>query len=215
MLTLHKEFLFAGWVFYKDHSTYHLPLADTQWRLIGSIINLQAPGVRREHYDQIITRTIPFYDPDLFIHLWDKVHVSLNVSANLCIRVCVCGSGVQSFFVWSNTFSKKLNKRTNVHLIYNNDDGGDENDDELSSSFTKHFVLFLPSREQWTLTVRCGTATYCKWACTFTSFHFFVVIGIHCFLCVFFWDNFHVQNQGDTFFWVNHYNIIGTAKKLH
>lgn len=46
-------------------------------------------------------------------------------------------------------------------------------------------------------------------------FTFFVVIGIHCFLCVFFWDNFHVQNQGDTFFWVNHYNIIGTTKKLH
>ncbi len=67
-----------------DRSTYHLPLASTQWRLIGPIINSQAPGVRRAPQSDNYMDN-PFYDPGLFIHLGDKVHASPNVSASTCV----------------------------------------------------------------------------------------------------------------------------------
>lgn len=48
----------------------------------------------------------------------------------MCVSVVVES---KAFLCDLTRFQKKLNKRTNVHLIYNNDDGGDENDDKLSS----------------------------------------------------------------------------------
>lgn len=65
------------------------------------------------------------------------MHVSPNVSASLC--VCLCVSMVNQsilfcFFpsvIYETHFQKSCN-RTKMHLIYNDDDG-DENNDALSS----------------------------------------------------------------------------------